>query len=133
MVGLISTIEQVRVVLWVEGWYCGSRRVVLWIEKVVLWIERGGAVDREGWCCGSKGGVLELTLYLTKLLVPHCHFVLLVVSKAVRRKYFSGDADYVKQQYTFWHGRLADYFEHTKTKDTARRAEELPHHLEKVP
>jgi Ran GTPase-activating protein (RanGAP) involved in mRNA processing and transport len=29
-------------------WYCGS-------GGVVLWIGRGGTVDREGWYCGSRG------------------------------------------------------------------------------
>jgi hypothetical protein len=38
----------------------------------------------------------------------------------------------LQRQYSWWHGRLADYFEHTKSRDTARRAEELPYHLEKV-
>jgi hypothetical protein len=33
-------------------------------------------------------------------------------------------------RYAFWHGRLADYFE--RCRDAARRAEELPYHLEKV-
>jgi len=32
--------------------------------------------------------------------------------------------------YTFWHGRLADFFEGSE--DSQRRAEELPYHLEKV-
>jgi hypothetical protein len=34
------------------------------------------------------------------------------------------------ERYTYYHGRLADYFE--SCKDLQRRAEELPYHLEKV-
>jgi hypothetical protein len=35
------------VVLWIEGWCCGSRGGAV-DRGVVLWIE--------GWCCGSRGG-----------------------------------------------------------------------------
>ncbi|XP_028414822.1 telomerase protein component 1-like isoform X3 [Dendronephthya gigantea] len=52
------------------------------------------------------------------------------ISKAVRRKYFSGDEAYKKHMYTFWHGRLAEFFEHCE--DFDRKSEELPYHLEQL-
>jgi len=47
------------------------------------------------------------------------------VSKAVRRRYLQDG-----RRYSFWHGRLADFFERCAEKQ--RRAEELPYHLEKI-
>lgn len=52
------------------------------------------------------------------------------ISKAVRRKYFSGSEGYVKHQYTFWHGRHAEFFEGSEDYD--RKSEELPYHLEQL-
>merc|ERR1719494_810557 len=50
------------------------------------------------------------------------------LSKAARRRYFSGADDLKKHRYNFWHGVLADYFEGVDDMD--RKAEELPYHLE---
>ncbi|RDD44588.1 Telomerase protein component 1 [Trichoplax sp. H2] len=53
------------------------------------------------------------------------------MSKAVRRKYFKvGSEDYRQYLYTYWHGKLAEYFEQIENQD--RKAEELPYHLEKL-
>ena len=41
-----------------------------------------------------------------------------------------GGAEKDEERYTFWHGKLADYFE--QCRDQQRKAEELPFHLEKV-
>jgi hypothetical protein len=43
----------------------------------------------------------------------------------------AGTACRAKERYTYYHGRLADYFEGCSG-DLVRRAEELPYHLEKV-
>eukprot|EP00794_Sanderia_malayensis_P017020 gene17020-18734_t len=50
------------------------------------------------------------------------------LSKAVRRKYFTGSDEYKKHVYNYWHGVLAGYFEGVDDMD--RKAEELPYHLE---
>lgn len=81
----------------------------------------------------------------------HLDFFHRAVSKAVRLRYLSKEAagrsspgvspregaqqsgpwrERDERRYTFWHGRLADFFEHCT--DAQRRAEELPYHLEKV-
>ncbi|CAB3986857.1 Hypothetical predicted protein [Paramuricea clavata] len=52
------------------------------------------------------------------------------ISKAVRRKYFGGEEAHKKHMYTFWHGRLAEFFEHCE--DFDRKSEELPYHLEQL-
>ncbi|XP_048581022.1 TPR repeat-containing protein DDB_G0287407 isoform X2 [Nematostella vectensis] len=52
------------------------------------------------------------------------------ISKAVRRKYFSGSDGYVKHMYAFWHGRHAEFFENCD--DFDRKSEELPYHLEQL-
>ncbi|EDV28707.1 Telomerase protein component 1 [Trichoplax sp. H2] len=52
------------------------------------------------------------------------------VSKAVRKRYFSGEESHRKQQYIKWHKILAGYFETADNID--RKAEELPYHLEKL-
>ncbi|XP_066925783.1 telomerase protein component 1-like isoform X2 [Clytia hemisphaerica] len=52
------------------------------------------------------------------------------LSKAVRRKYFTGTDAYKKHMYNFWHGVLAGYFEGVQDMD--RKAEELPYHLEQL-
>ncbi|XP_047125381.1 TPR repeat-containing protein DDB_G0287407 isoform X1 [Hydra vulgaris] len=52
------------------------------------------------------------------------------LSKAARRRYFSGDDENKKHKYNFWHGVLADYFEGVL--DVDRKAEELPYHLEQL-
>lgn len=52
------------------------------------------------------------------------------ISKAVRRKYFSGSEGYTKHQYTFWHGKHAEFFEGSEDYD--RKSEELPYHLEQL-
>ena len=52
------------------------------------------------------------------------------LSKAARKRYFSGDDDEKQRKYNFWHGVLADYFEGVQ--DLDRKAEELPYHLEKL-
>lgn len=52
------------------------------------------------------------------------------ISKAVRRKYFTGSDGYVKHQYTFWHGQHAEFFEGSEDYD--RKSEELPYHLEQL-
>lgn len=52
------------------------------------------------------------------------------ISKAVRRKYFSGSEGYTKHQYTFWHGKHAEFFEGSE--DFDRKSEELPYHLEQL-
>lgn len=52
------------------------------------------------------------------------------LSKAARRRYFSGDDKIKKHVYNFWHGVLADYFE--SVDDMDRKAEELPYHLEQL-
>ncbi|XP_065072260.1 uncharacterized protein LOC135696706 [Rhopilema esculentum] len=52
------------------------------------------------------------------------------LSKAVRRKYFTGTDEYNKHVYNYWHGVLAGYFEHVDDMD--RKAEELPYHLEQL-
>ncbi|XP_073234620.1 TPR repeat-containing protein DDB_G0287407-like isoform X1 [Porites lutea] len=52
------------------------------------------------------------------------------ISKAVRRKYFTGSEGYVKHQYTFWHGQHAEFFEGSEDYD--RKSEELPYHLEQL-
>ncbi|RDD44593.1 Telomerase protein component 1 [Trichoplax sp. H2] len=53
------------------------------------------------------------------------------MSKAVRKKYFkSSSDDYRKFLYTWWHGKLASYFEQVENHD--RKAEELPYHLERL-
>ncbi|RDD44551.1 Telomerase protein component 1 [Trichoplax sp. H2] len=53
------------------------------------------------------------------------------MSKAVRKKYFKKDSeDYRTFLYTWWHGKLAEYFEQVDNHD--RKAEELPYHLEKL-
>jgi len=52
------------------------------------------------------------------------------LSKAVRRKYFSGTDGYKTHVYNYWHEVLASYFENVDDMD--RRAEELPYHLEQL-
>ncbi|XP_066928434.1 TPR repeat-containing protein DDB_G0287407-like isoform X2 [Clytia hemisphaerica] len=52
------------------------------------------------------------------------------LSKAARRRYFSGEEKIKKHAYNFWHGVLADYFEGVDDMD--RKAEELPYHLENL-
>ena len=52
------------------------------------------------------------------------------LSKAVRKKYFSGETGEQNHKYNFWHGVLADFFEGVDNMD--RKAEELPYHLEKL-
>lgn len=50
------------------------------------------------------------------------------LSKAVRKKFFSGTDEYNTHMKNFWHGVLATYFEGVTDMD--RKAEELPYHLE---
>lgn len=52
------------------------------------------------------------------------------LSKAARRKYFSGEDALKQHKYNFWHGVLADFFEGVQDMD--RKAEELPYHLEQL-
>jgi len=52
------------------------------------------------------------------------------LSKAVRKKYFTGTDNYKKHMYNYWHGVLAGFFEGVDDMD--RKAEELPYHLEQL-
>jgi tetratricopeptide (TPR) repeat protein len=57
-----------------------------------------------------------------------CHRMM---REAVRQRYFkSKDKGYTNYQYTWWHGKLAGFFE--SSDDMDRRSEELPYHLERL-